>query len=68
MSPNKKNLNSGSIIHRIKNVEEIVDLIVEEFTLLHENLCMKLQLVEEQNYVYRVLARAKQFGVTQPAS
>ena len=51
-----------------KNVEEIVDLIVEEFTLLHENLCMKLQLVEEQNYVYRVLARAKQFGVTQPAS
>lgn len=51
-----------------KNVEEIVDLIVEEFTLLHENFCMKLQLVEEQNYVYRVLARAKQFGVIQPVS
>lgn len=51
-----------------KNVEEIVDLIVEEFTSLHENLCMKLQLAEEQNYVYRVLARAKQFGVTQAVS
>ncbi len=50
-----------------KKLEEIVNLIVEEFNSLHEELCAKLQLVEEQDYVYRVLARAKQFGSIQQA-
>ena len=51
----------------IKELEEVLKSIVEEFYQLHEEFCGKLHLAEEQDYVYRILSRAKQFGSIQPA-
>ena len=50
----------------IKELEEVLKSIVDEFYQLHEEFCRKLHLAEEQDYVYRILSRVKQFGSIQP--
>lgn len=64
----QKKLKQWGFSSSIKELEEVLKSIVEEFYQLHEEFCGKLHLVEEQDYVYRILSRAKQFTSIQQVS
>lgn len=51
-----------------KELEVVLKSIVNEFYQLHEGFCEALHVMEEKDYVYRILSRAKQLVFIQSAS
>ncbi len=58
----KQKLKQWGLSTSPKELQEVIKSIVEEFYQLHEMRCMKLHLMEDEDYVYRILSRVKQFG------
>lgn len=60
----KQKLKQWDFSASTKELQEAIKPIIEEFYQLHEMHCVKLHLMEDKDYVYRILSRVKQVGLS----